>query len=142
MANKTPNKTTETDASVTDFIASVDDEKKRQESQELLSLIREVTGEEPKMWGPSIIGFGNYHYKGKSGREGDWFPVGFSPRKAALTLYLGGGFDEQGDLLAKLGKHSIGKGCLYVKRLSDVDMGVVRELVAAAKAWGDAQGKG
>jgi hypothetical protein len=82
------------------------------------------------MWGTSIVGFGSYHYKGKSGREGDWFLTGFSPRKQALTLYLMGGFDDQADLLAKLGKYSTGKGCLYIKKLADIDVKVLKELIA------------
>jgi hypothetical protein len=139
MANKTPNKTTQTEASVADFISSVDDETKRQDSQTLIEMMRDIMGEEPKMWGASMVGFGSYHYKGKSGREGDWFPVGFSPRKAALTLYLNGGFEERAMLLEKLGKHSIGKGCLYVKKLADVDLGVLRQMIAWSKAWAEAQ---
>jgi len=134
------NKTTQTEASVAVFIASVDDAQKRQDSETLIDMMREVMGEEPKMWGDSMVGFGTYHYKGKSGREGDWFPVGFSPRKAALTLYLMGGFDERGALLEKLGKHSIGKGCLYVKKLADVDMSVLRQMVEWSKAWVETQG--
>jgi hypothetical protein len=87
---------------------------------------------EPKMWGASIIGFGHYHYKSKSGREGDWFPIGFSPRKQNLTLYLMDGFDKHGDLLAKLGKHKLGKGCLYINKLEDVDVSVLKELLNRA----------
>lgn len=136
---KMVNKTTQTDASVADFISRVEDAQKRQDSQTLVDVMREVTGEEPKLWGDAIVGFGTYHYKGKSGREGEWFPVGFSPRKAALTLYLMGGFDERSALLEKLGKHSIGKGCLYVKKLADIDMGVLREMIEWSKAWGKTQ---
>lgn len=123
------NKTRPTEADVLGFINSVDDERKRQDSLTVLALMREVTGEEPKMWGGSIVGFGSYHYKYASGREGDAPITGFSPRKQALTLYIMGGFEQYDDLLAKLGKHTTGSSCLYVKRLSDVDLDVLRELV-------------
>ncbi len=92
-------------------------------------LMKKATGEEPKMWGGSIVGFGKYHYKGASGLEGEWFITGFSPRKANLTLYILTGLDKAGPLLEKLGKHSIGKGCLYIKRLSDVDMKILEKLI-------------
>lgn len=137
------NKTTPNDSSVADFIAGLEDEKKRHDAQALVDLMREVTGEAPTMWGDSIVGFGRYQYEYKSGRSDIWFPVGFSPRKANLTVYISGGMERQADLLAKLGKHTVSGGsCIYIKKLADVDMGVVRELVASAKAWGDAQGKG
>lgn len=123
------NKTRPTEADVLGFINSVDDERKRQDSLTVLALMREVTGEEPKMWGGSIVGFGSYHYKYASGREGDAPITGFSPRKQALTIYIMGGFEQYDDLLAKLGKHTTGSSCLYVKRLSDVDLDVLRELV-------------
>lgn len=95
----------------------------------IAGLMKKATGEEPKMWGGSIVGFGKYHYKGASGREGEWFITGFSPRKANLTLYILTGLDKAGPLLEKLGKHSIGKGCLYIKRLSDVDMKILEKLI-------------
>ena len=91
--------------------------------------MRQVTGEEPEMWGDSIVGFGSYHYKYASGREGDWFLVGFSPRKQNLTLYIMSGFDEYDQLLVKLGKHSTGKSCLYIKQIEDVDLDVLKKLV-------------
>jgi hypothetical protein len=125
-------KTKVNDASVTDFLNSVADEQKRNDSFEVLKLMKQVTREEPKMWGTSIVGFGSYHYKGKSGREGDWMLTGFSPRKQALTLYLMGGFETHADLLEKLGKFTTGAGCLYIKRLEDVDRQVLKELVQAS----------
>jgi len=111
------------------FLNSVPDEKKRQDSFEVLELMTEVTGMQPEMWGDSIIGFGSYHYKYASGREGDWMLTGFSPRKQNLTLYIMPGFEKYDQLLSKLGKHSIGKSCLYVKKLEDVDTDVLKELV-------------
>jgi hypothetical protein len=123
------NKTKATDADVYEFINNVPDERKRQDSFALLELMREVTGEEPKMWGSSIVGFGSYHYKYASGREGDAGLTGFSPRKQNLTIYITSGFEQYADLMQNLGKHTTGKSCLYVKRLSDIDMDVLRELV-------------
>jgi hypothetical protein len=111
------------------FLNSVPDEKKRQDSFAILELMRRVTGKEPEMWGDSIVGFGSYHYKYKSGREGDWFLTGFSPRKQNITLYIMAGFDEYDKLLNKLGKHTTGKSCLYVKKIEDVDADVLKELV-------------
>jgi hypothetical protein len=125
-------KTKLNDASVTEFLNSVADEQKRNECFEILKMMQQVTKEEPKMWGASIVGFGSYHYKGKSGREGDWMLTGFSPRKQNLTLYLMGGFDTHTDLLDKLGKFTTGAGCLYIKRLDDVDRKVLKELVQAS----------
>ena|SRR5690349_571935 len=125
-------KTKMNDADVTDFINSVTDEQKRNDCFEMLKMMKQVTKEEPKMWGPSIVGFGSYHYKGKSGREGEWMLTGFSPRKQNLTLYLMGGFDTHADLLSKLGKFTTGAGCLYLKKLEDVDKKVLKELVQAS----------
>jgi hypothetical protein len=122
-------KTKVNDQSVTAFLDTVEDEKKRQDCLTLLEMMKDVTGAEPKMWGDSIVGFGTYHYKGKSGREGEWFPVGFSPRKQNLTLYLHGGFDHSEAQLDKLGKFKTGKGCLYVNKLADVDLGILRDMV-------------
>jgi hypothetical protein len=122
-------KTKPTGQDVTEFLNSVPDERKRQDCFAVLELMREVTGEEPKMWGSSIVGFGSYHYKYASGREGDAALTGFSPRKQNLTLYITAGFEQYDDLMQKLGKHTTGKSCLYVKRLSDIDTGVLRELV-------------
>lgn len=95
------------------------------------TLMRKVTGEGPKLWGPSIVGFGQYHYTYDTGREGDWFLVGFSPRKANMTIYISGGFEGADALLTRLGKHSTGKGCLYVKRLAEVDLKVLEKLLAS-----------
>ena len=111
------------------FLNSVPDEKKRQDSFTILELMKQVTGKEPEMWGDSIIGFGSYHYKYASGREGDWFLTGFSPRKQNLTLYIMADFDGYDQLLSKLGKHSTGKSCLYIKKMDDVDTDVLEELV-------------
>lgn len=129
MAKTAELKTKLNDASVTDFLNSVEDEQKRNDSFEILRLMREVTKEEAKMWGTSIVGFGSYHYKGASGREGDWMLIGFSPRKQNITLYIMPGFEQYPGLMKKLGKHSTGKSCLYVKRLSDIDMDILKELM-------------
>jgi hypothetical protein len=123
-------KTTRNQASVAEFLDAVADPRRRADAQAVCALMTDVTGAEPTMWGPSIVGFGAYHYRYATGREGDWPAVGFSPRKQALTMYLSAGFDGYDDLLARLGPHSVGKSCLYVKRLSDVDLDVLRDLVA------------
>ena len=130
MAKKVELKTKVNDASVEGFLNSVTDEQKREDCFEILRLMKQVTNEEPKMWGSSIVGFGSYHYKGASGREGDWLLTGFSPRKENLTLYIMGGFDLHQDLLKKLGKHKTSVGCLYIKKLDDVDKEILKELVA------------
>ena len=123
-------KTKVNEASVTEFLDSITDEVKRTDSYVILEMLQHATKTEPKMWGSSIIGFGVYHYVGKSGREGDWFLAGFSPRKQSLTFYMLGGWEQQTALLAQLGKHSLGKGCLYVKRLEDVNMSILKRLMA------------
>lgn len=128
MAEK-PNKTVATTHDVLDFVASIEDSQKQTDSLALIDMMREVTGHEPVMWGPSIIGFDTYHYKSEAGREGDICAIGFSPRKAALTIYIYEGFNDHGDLLAKLGKHTTSMGCLYIKKLGDVDTDVLRTLV-------------
>ena len=125
-------KTKVNDASVATFLNAVADERKRNDCFEIMKIMKQVTKEEPKMWGSSIVGFGSYHYKGKSGREGDWMLTGFSPRKQNLTLYLMDGFDAHADLLDKLGKFTTGAGCLYIKTLDDVDRKVLKELVQAS----------
>jgi hypothetical protein len=125
-------KTKVNDADVEKFLDSVDNEGKRNDSYEMLKLMKQATKEEPKMWGASSIGFGSYHYKGAGGREGDWMLTGFSPRKQALTVYLMHGMEENADLLKKLGKHKIGKGCLYINKLDDVDRKVLKELVTVS----------
>ena len=127
-------KTKPNDKSVTDFLNSVENDTKREDSFTILELMKEVTGVEPIMWGDSIIGFGSYHYKYASGREADWFLTGFSPRVQNLTLYIMDGFDEYDALLGKLGKHSTGKSCLYVKRLENIDLDILREMVEKSVA--------
>ena len=122
-------KTKPNEQSVEVFINGIADEKKRRDSFTILELMRDVTQAEPVMWGDAIIGFGNYHYCYGSGREGDWFLTGFSPRKQNLTLYIMSGFEQYEELLQKLGKHSTGKSCLYIKRLEDIDLTTLRELV-------------
>lgn len=123
-------KTHKNDASVLDFINAVQDEVKRKDSFTLLEMFTEITRQEPKMWGSSIIGFGQYHYKSeRSKQEGDWPLTGFSPRKNALTLYVLSGFDDESGLLKKLGKHKTGVGCLYINKLVDVDIAVLKELI-------------
>ncbi len=129
MAKSAELKTKVNEASVESFLNSVKDEQARADCFEILKMMKQVTKEEPKMWGSSIVGFGSYHYKGASGREGDWMLTGFSPRKQNLTLYLMGGFDAHADLLKKLGKHKTSVGCLYIKKLEDVDKKVLKELV-------------
>ena len=104
-------------------------EKKREDSFAIIEMMKQVTGEEAVMWGASIVGFGSYHYKYASGRENDWFLVGFSPRKQNLTLYIMSGFDHYDALLSDLGKYKTGKSCLYINKLEDVDEGVLRELI-------------
>ncbi len=129
MAKKTELKTKVNKASVEGFLNTVKDEAVRKDCFEILKIMQQVTKEKPKMWGSSIVGFGSYHYVGKSGREGDWMLTGFSPRKQNLTLYLMGGFDSQAGLLKKLGKFKTSVGCLYIKKLDDVDKKVLKELV-------------
>jgi len=122
-------KTKPNNGSVEEFLDSVENEKRREDSFKVLDLMKTVTGHEPKMWGDSIIGFGTYHYKYASGREGDWFLTGFSPRKQNLTLYIMAGFDEYEALLGKLGKYKIGKSCLYINKIEDIDIEVLKKLV-------------
>jgi len=129
MARNAEVKTKVNEASVEGFLNSVADEQARKDCFEILKMMKQVTKEEPKMWGASIVGFGSYHYKGASGREGDWMLIGFSPRKQNLTLYLMHGFDVHKDLLKKLGKHKTSMGCLYIKNLDDVDKKILKELV-------------
>jgi hypothetical protein len=128
------NKTKPTKLSVAAFIDALTDQTKRADAKALAKLMQSVTGEKPKMWGPSIIGFGSHHYKYDSGREGDMPLAGFSPRKAATVLYIGAGFSDAEALLAKLGKHTTGKGCLYIKKLADVDQNVLETLVVKSVA--------
>ena len=129
MAKTAELKTKVNDASVVDFLSGIADEQKQKDSFEILKIMKQITKEEPKMWGSSIVGFGSYHYKGASGREGDWMQIGFSPRKQNITLYIIPGFERYPELMKKLGKYSTGKSCLYVKRLSDVNVDVLKELI-------------
>lgn len=123
-------KTQPNEQNVEDFLNNVENETKRKDSFSILEMMKEETGAEPIMWGDSIIGFGSYQYKYASGRDAEWFLTGFSPRKQNLTLYIMSGFEEYDELLDKLGKHSTGKSCLYIKRLEDVDQDVLRDLVS------------
>ena len=125
-------KTKLNDGSVHQFLDSIDDEKKRKDSYTILKYMSEISGSEAKMWGASIVGFGNYHYKYKSGREGDWFLCGFSPRKQALTLYIMSGFKKYQQHLAELGKYKTGKSCLYIKHLEDIDHKVLKDLIKSS----------
>ena len=128
-------KTKPTDQSVEKFIDQVSNEEVRDDCYELVKLMTKVTGSKPKMWGPSIVGFGKYHYKYDSGHEGDMCITGFSPRKPNLTLYVMAPFPGQGALLRKLGKHKASKACLYIKRLRDVDIQVLDQLVSRSVEW-------
>ncbi|HYL36066.1 MAG TPA: DUF1801 domain-containing protein [Bryobacteraceae bacterium] len=123
------NKTKPTKLSVTAFLDAVADPAKRADAKALIKLMQSATGEKPRMWGPSIIGFGSYHYRYDSGREGDMPLIGFSPRKAAIVLYLMTSSGDSPALLAKLGKHTTGKSCLYIKKLADVDQKVLQALI-------------
>ena len=125
-------KTKLNNASVEKFLKGVADTKKREDSFAILEMMKKITKDEPKMWGPSIVGFGKYHYKYESGREGEMCITGFSPRKQSLTIYIMPGFKKYEALMKELGKHTTGKSCLYIKRLEDVDMKVLKELVASS----------
>ena len=122
-------KTKPNDKNVIEFLNNVENKKRREDSLEVLKLMKEVTQEEPVMWGDSIIGFGTYHYKYASGREADWLQIGFSPRKQALTVYIMDGFDKYSELLNKLGKYKTGKSCLYINKLEDVQIPVLKEIM-------------
>lgn len=132
MAKKNQNKTVPTTVDPYDYVAAIADETKRQDSEWLIETMKALTGEPPVMWGPSIIGFGNYHYVYESGREGDMLEIGFSPRKANISIYLMSGVAREEEYLAKLGKHKLGKSCLYIKRLSDVDEDVLKDMLASS----------
>ncbi|MCB0505135.1 MAG: DUF1801 domain-containing protein [Cyclobacteriaceae bacterium] len=123
------NKTVETKGNVNAFIKAVKSETKRNDSMQLIEMLKELTGKEPRMWGPSIVGFGSYHYKYESGREGDMPLVGFSPRASALTFYLSTRFEKREELLEKLGKYKTGKGCLYFNKLEDIDVKVLQKMI-------------
>jgi hypothetical protein len=123
-------KTKKTKASVAAFLNKIADPQRRKDCQTVLDLMKHATGEEPKMWGSSIVGFGTYHYRYESGREGDWPIIAFSPRKTDLTLYIAPGFEEFESLMARLGKYKTGKSCLYIKKLDDVEVPVLKKLIA------------
>jgi hypothetical protein len=125
-------KTKPTKASVKEFLNQIPDKERREDCFAVAKIMEEITGDKPKMWGPSIVGFGTYHYKYASGREGDWPVTGFSPRKKDLTLYIMMGFRKHADLMEKLGKHSTGKSCLYIKRLSDIHVPTLKKLIKSS----------
>lgn len=128
------NKTKPTDASVSAFLNAVEGDERRTDCQTLLVMMGEITGKPAIMWGPSIVGFDGYHYKYASGREGDMAVTGFSPRTGDLSVYLTARSPQQADLLARLGRHKMGKSCLYIRWLADIDLGVLRQLISAAVA--------
>jgi hypothetical protein len=123
-------KTKQNRASVSAFLKSITDEQRREDAMAVAEMMRAVTRTEPKMWGTSIVGYGSQHYKYASGREGEWFRTGFSPRKDSLTIYITSSFEQYPDLMDKLGKYTTGKACLYVKKLADVDRKVLKQLIA------------
>lgn len=123
------NKTKQTSASVTDFVKSIENPQMRADAKKVASMMRRATGKRAKMWGSSIVGYGTYHYKYDSGREGDFMLTGYSPRKQALSVYIMPGFSKFGPLMKKLGKYKTGKSCLYIKRLSDIDEQVLEKLI-------------
>ena len=125
-------KTKKNIASVEAFLNSVENEKRKSDSFVVLELMKKITNAEPSMWGPSIIGFGSYHYKYASGIENDWFLTGFSPRKQSLTLYIMNGFNRYDEILSRLGKYKTGKSCLYMNKIEDIDIGVLEELIEAS----------
>ncbi len=122
-------KTKKNDQSVEEFLNRVSDEARRQDCFTVLSMMKAVTKVEPKMWGAAIVGFGTYQYKYASGQEGEWPIIGFSPRKQDLTLYLMSGFEKSPDLMKKLGKHKTGKSCLYIKKIEDIDLKILKKLI-------------
>jgi hypothetical protein len=124
------NKTQPTGASVTAFVKSIDDPRRRADVRKVAAMMRRATGKRPRMWGTSIVGYGTYHYKYASGREGDFMLTGYSPRKQALTVYVLAGFSRFAPLMKKLGKYQTGKSCLYIKRLEDIDESVLEQLIA------------
>jgi hypothetical protein len=132
---KSENKTQPTDVSVPAYIDAVADETQRADAHRIAAMMERLSGHKPLMWGHGIIGFGSYHYKYESGREGDMCRIGFSPRKGQTVLYLVDGFLGHGELMAKLGKHKTGKSCLYIKRLSDVDEAVLEQLCVESLKW-------
>ncbi len=120
-------------ASVKDFLSAIHEDQKRTDSFRINEIMSELSGDKPEMWGPSIVGFGSQHYTYKSGREGDWMRIGFSPRKASITLYFMDGLESHSELLERLGKHTTSKGgCLYIKKLSDINEAVLKQLIASS----------
>ena len=128
-------KTKPNDQSVRAFLDAIPDERKRADAETVLKLMKQITKKQPKMWGPSIVGFGSYHYKYDSGREGDMFRTGFSPRKQSLTIYIMTGFPRHDSLMKKLGKYKTGKSCLYIKTLADIDLPTLKELISESVAY-------
>ena len=132
--SKNTNKTTQNDGDVEVFLASVENEKRAADARIVMTLMTDITGWQPKMWGDSMIGFGEYHYRYDSGRKGSFFRTGLSPRKTALTLYIMPGYGEYSEILSRLGKHRKGKSCLYINRLEDIDLKVLAEVIRAGLA--------
>ncbi len=126
------NKTQPSKASVTEFVDAIKPAEKRADARKIAAMMRRATGKRAKMWGPSIVGYGTYHYKYASGREGDFIVTGYAPRKQALTVYIMAGFSRYGSLMNKLGKYKTGKSCLYIKRLADVDEAILEKLINAS----------
>ncbi|KAA3653201.1 MAG: DUF1801 domain-containing protein [Bacteroidetes bacterium] len=135
------NKTQATTASVTDFIETVEHEQKKKDAYVLLELMTSITNEKGVLWGTNLIGFGNYHYKYESGREGDFFKVGFSPRKTAISIYIIPGFERYDELMQQLGKFKTGASCLYVNKLSDIDLTILKQLIEQSFAYMTAKHK-
>ena len=135
MAQKKTLANVETDRPVDEFIAAIPNKRRKADSEQLIEIIKQVTGKEPKVWGLSILGFGKYKYQRKNGDEFEWFNVGFSPGRARLTLYVMYDFAQEAELLHRLGPHEIGRGCLYIKKLEDVDENVLREMIAKSDRW-------
>jgi hypothetical protein len=126
------NKNKQNEGDVLAFLNSVEHPKRKEDSFAIMDMMKEITGEEPKIWGKSMVGFGSYHYTYASGREGDWFITGFSPRKQNMSLYIMAGFERYDELMKKLGKHKTGKSCLYINKLEDVDIEILKELITAS----------
>lgn len=131
---KSKNKTVETEASVIDYLQTISDDKRRQDCLVIIDIMKKQSGYEPKMWGSAIVGFGSYHYKYESGREGDAPLIGFSNRANAISLYLSSNFEKRDELLSKFGKHKSSKACIYVKKLEDVDQEILNEMVKKSLA--------
>ena len=125
----TANKTTQNEDSVDEFLKKIEDSEKQKTSWQLLEIIKEISGKDPKMWGDSILGFGKYHYKYAPGRDGDWMRIAFSPRKQNFSIYIMDGFDNHSELMEKLGKFKAGRSCLYIKKLQDIDINILKEIM-------------